>query len=96
MPPGCVAIYARVSSADQRGDLDRQVARLVTHLTTSGLAPSKVVSEVGSGLNGRRRRLLGLLRDPTVSTPSSPSTATAWPASAWSTSKPPWPPRGGS
>lgn len=27
---------------------------------------SKVVSEVGSGLNGRRMKLLGLLRDPGV------------------------------
>lgn len=49
-----VAIDAQVSSADQRGALDRQVARLVTHLTTSGLVPTSVVSEVGSGLNGHR------------------------------------------
>lgn len=65
---GGVAIYARVSSADQRGVLDRQVARLVVHLTTSGLAPTRVVAEVGSGLNGHRARLLGLLRDPAVGT----------------------------
>lgn len=65
---GAVAIYARVSSGDQRGDLDRQVARLVTHLTTAGLAPPKVVAEVGSGLNGHRARLLRLLRDATVGT----------------------------
>jgi putative resolvase len=66
--PGGVAIYARVSSGDQRGDLDRQVARLVTHLTTAGLAPTKVVSEVGSGLDGHRARLLGLLGDASVGT----------------------------
>jgi len=58
-----VAVYARVSSADQRSDLDRQVARLVEHVTGSGLAPTKVVSEVGSGLNGRRTKLLALLGD---------------------------------
>jgi putative resolvase len=29
--PAGVAIYARVSWADQRGDLDRRVARLVEH-----------------------------------------------------------------
>ena len=27
-PQGCTAVYARVSSADQRTDLDRQVARV--------------------------------------------------------------------
>jgi putative resolvase len=61
-----VAVYARVLSADQRGDLDRQVARLVGHVTTSGMSPTKVVFEVGSGLSGHRTKLLGLLRDATV------------------------------
>jgi putative resolvase len=65
---GGVAIYARVSSADQRGDLDRRVARLVEHATGAGLTPSKVVSEVGWGLNGHRTKLLGLLADPGVAT----------------------------
>ena len=63
-----VAIYARVSSGDQRADLDRQVARLVEHATGAGLAPTRVVSEVGSGLDGRRTKLLGLLRDAGVGT----------------------------
>ena len=63
-----VAVYARVSSGDQRADLDRQVARLVEHATGAGLAPTRVVSEVGSGLDGRRTKLLGLLRDAGVGT----------------------------
>jgi putative resolvase len=63
-----VAIYARVSSEDQRADLDRHLARLVEHATGAGLAPTRVVSEVGSGLSGRRTKLLGLLRDPGVGT----------------------------
>jgi putative resolvase len=63
-----VAVCARVSSFGQRGDLDRQVARLAGLCTASGFAPSKVVSEVGSGLNGRRSRLLGLLRDASAGT----------------------------
>ncbi|MGH7744632.1 MAG: IS607 family transposase [Candidatus Dormibacteria bacterium] len=61
--PG-VAIYARVSSADQRGDLDRQVARLTTEATGPTLPPTKVVAEVGSGLDGHRTKLLALPRDP--------------------------------
>jgi putative resolvase len=63
-----VAVYARVSSGDQRVDLDRQVARLVQHATGAGLAPTRVVSEVGSGLNGHRSKLLGLPGDAGVGT----------------------------
>lgn len=59
---------ARVSSADQRRDLDRQVARLVEHSTGVRVAPTKVVCEVGSGLNGHRSKLLRLLRDAGVGT----------------------------
>ena len=63
-----VALYARVSSGDQRADLDRQVARLAGHVTAMGAAVSEVVSEVGSALFGHRTQLLGLLRDPGVGT----------------------------
>lgn len=63
-----VAIYARVSSGDQRGDLERQVARLTMQATADGLATTKVVAAVGSGLNGHRTKFLSLLRDPTVGT----------------------------
>ena len=62
------AVYARVSSADQRADLDRQVARVTTWATGQGLAVDRVVTEVGSALNGRRKKFLALLRDPQVST----------------------------
>jgi predicted site-specific integrase-resolvase len=61
---GEVVVYARVSSADQKGDLDRQVARLVEWATERGLPVSRVVREVGSGLDGRRRRLRAVLADP--------------------------------
>ncbi|MGA2804257.1 MAG: recombinase family protein [Acidimicrobiales bacterium] len=66
--PGGVAVYARASSAAKRSDLDRQVARLAEHAAPEGLVESKVVSEIGSGLNGHRAKLLGLLRDSRVST----------------------------
>src|SRR5258706_12966211 len=63
-----VVVYARVSSADQRADLDRQVARVTAWATGQDLAVSRVVTEVGSARNGRREKFLGLLRDPAVST----------------------------
>ena len=65
---GQVVVYARVSCADQRADLDRQVARVATWATGQHLAVSRVVTEVGSALNGHRKRFLALLRDPQVST----------------------------
>jgi putative resolvase len=61
---GRVVAYCRVSSADQRADLDRQVARVVSGANGLGLAVAEVVTEVGSGLNGRRRKLHRLLADP--------------------------------
>ncbi|MHB1533034.1 MAG: IS607 family transposase [Acidimicrobiales bacterium] len=42
-----VALYARVSSGDQRGDLDRQVARLAGHTASMGVVVSKVVPRRG-------------------------------------------------
>jgi predicted site-specific integrase-resolvase len=65
---GLTAVYARVSSADQRSDLDRQVARVSAWATANGLSVDRIVTEVGSGLNGKRRRFLSLLNDQSVTT----------------------------
>jgi putative resolvase len=65
-PAGRTAAYCRVSSADQKQDLDRQVARVVQGATSQGLPVTDVVTEVGSGLNGRRGKLHRLLADPAV------------------------------
>jgi putative resolvase len=46
---GRVVVYARVSSHDQRADLDRQVARLTRWATVNGHVVGEVVCEVGSG-----------------------------------------------
>jgi len=67
-PQGQVVVYARVSSAEQRSDLDRQVARVTAWVTGQNVAVSRVVTEVGSALNGPRKKFLGLLCDPDVST----------------------------
>lgn len=63
---GRVVIYARVSSHDQRADLDRQVARLTAWATGQRLQVGQVVCEVGSGLNGKRPKLRRILSDPDV------------------------------
>ena len=65
---GVTVVYARVSSADQKADLDRQVARVTAWAASQGLPVGRVVTEVGSALNGRRRKFLALLRDKDVET----------------------------
>lgn len=65
---GGVALYARVSGSDQRADLERQLGRLSLYAVRSGLQVTRAVSEVGSGLNGGRPKLMRLLTDPDVST----------------------------
>jgi predicted site-specific integrase-resolvase len=65
-PRSRISVYARVSSADQKADLDRQVARVTAWATTQQIPVDKVVTEVGSALNGHRRKFLALLRDLSV------------------------------
>jgi predicted site-specific integrase-resolvase len=67
-PTGRVALYARVSSADQKADLDRQMQRLRDHAAAKGYAVSKEVSEIASGLNDHRPKLAKVLSDPTIGT----------------------------
>ena len=59
-------LYARVSSYDQRSDLGREVARLTGWAAGQGMAVAEVAVEVGSGMNGKRRRLARLLADATA------------------------------
>jgi predicted site-specific integrase-resolvase len=68
VPAGVSVVYARVSSADQRQDLERQVARVTTWATSHGLAVDRVVTEVGSALEGHLMKFLALLADPEVTT----------------------------
>ena len=59
-------LYARVSSRDQREDLDRQVARLTTWAAGAGGRVVRVEAEVGSGVNRSRSKARRLLADPEV------------------------------
>ena len=65
---GGVALYARVSGSGQHADLERQLGRLSLYAVRNGLQVTRAVSEVGSGLNGGRPKLMRLLTDPDVST----------------------------
>lgn len=61
-----VALYARVSSAEQKEDLDRQMQRLKDYAASHGYQVSKMVSELASGLNDKRPKLMKLLTDASV------------------------------
>jgi excisionase family DNA binding protein len=53
-------IYARVSSADQKSDLERQVQYCVKYCSSKGYRVVDVLSDVASGLKTDRRGLLKL------------------------------------
>ncbi len=58
------AIYARVSSGENKENLNRQAQRLVDYATARGYKIQYVVKEVGSGLNDNRKKLADLLNKP--------------------------------
>ena len=63
---GRTVAYCRVSSHDQRDDLERQAARVSLWVSEHGLSVDEVVTEVGSGLNAKRPRLARLLAGASV------------------------------
>jgi predicted site-specific integrase-resolvase len=65
---GRIALYARVSSADQKRDLERQVQRLRDYAAARGYRVAKEVVEIASGLNDNRPKFLKLLADPSIGT----------------------------
>ncbi len=58
-----VAIYTRVSSAENKRNLDSQAERLVAYCAARGY---QVVKVVGSGVNDARPQLLALLDDESI------------------------------
>jgi predicted site-specific integrase-resolvase len=58
--------YTRVSSAENKTNLDSQAERLVAYCTARGYQVGKVVKEIGSGVNDNRPKFLALLADPSV------------------------------
>ena len=67
-PAGQTVAYCRVSSSDQREDLERQAGRVATQAGQRGYVLTRTVTEVGSGMSGHRPKLTRLLRDANVST----------------------------
>ncbi|MBF8187653.1 IS607 family transposase [Nonomuraea sp. K274] len=65
---GGVGLYARVSSHDQKADLERQVARLSQWAAKAGHTVVRIEFEIASGMNGGRTKARRLLADSKVTT----------------------------
>jgi len=65
---GQVVIYARVSSQEHRANLERQAERLEDYCAAKGYQVSRVVKEIGSGVNDSRAKFLALLEDQRIHT----------------------------
>ena len=61
-----VAVYARVSSSENKDNLERQAERVVSWCNAKGWSVGKVVKECGSGINDQRPKFLALLADPKI------------------------------
>ncbi len=64
--PQFVAVYARVSSTENKKNLDTQAERLITWCNAQGWSVGKVVKECGSGINDQRPKFLALLANRTI------------------------------
>lgn len=64
--PENIVLYARVSSADQKADLLRQVERLKGYASARGYKVDSIVSEIASGMNDNRPKLNKILADTNV------------------------------
>lgn len=61
-----VAVYARVSSSENKSNLDSQADRLVAYCVAKGYQVSQVVKEIGSGVNDARPKFLAILEDRSI------------------------------
>ncbi|MEU5327815.1 IS607 family transposase [Streptomyces parvus] len=65
---GGLGLYARVSSRDQKDDLERQLARLSVWAVRTGNKVVRIEAEIASGMDGARSKAKRLLADPAVTT----------------------------
>lgn len=61
-----VAIYARVSSSENKDNLERQKQRLLDYCAAKGYKVEIIKEEIGSGLNDKRPKLEALLVDNSI------------------------------
>jgi len=64
--PVRVTVYARVSSSQNKSNLDSQAERVSRFVNAKGLPVHSVIKECASGLSDKRRKLHAVLSDPCV------------------------------
>lgn len=57
-----VCIYARVSSSQNKANLDSQAIRLEQYCTANGWKITRIIKEIGSGLNDARPQLTSIIQ----------------------------------
>jgi len=58
----CIVTYARVSSSENKDNLESQSQRLIDYCNANGWKTNENIKEIGSGLNDKRNKLLKLLK----------------------------------
>ncbi|MFA5758779.1 MAG: IS607 family transposase [Clostridia bacterium] len=58
-----VCIYARVSSSQNKSNLDSQAKRLEQYCIAKGWKIEKIIKEIGSGINDNRKQLTIMLKE---------------------------------
>lgn len=58
-----IVIYCRVSSSENKSNLDTQKERLINYCNAKGYRVSEVVTEIASGVNDQRPKLSKLIKD---------------------------------
>ncbi|MBF0607640.1 MAG: IS607 family transposase [Magnetococcales bacterium] len=61
-----VAIYCRVSSSENKSNLESQKKRLLDYCAAKGYAVASVITEIGSGVDDSRKKWLTLLQDKSI------------------------------
>ena len=59
-------VYARVSSSENKSNLDSQAERVKNWAVLNGYSVNKVIKEIGSGLNDQRTKLENILKDTSI------------------------------
>ena len=58
-----IVIYTRVSSSENKTNLESQTTRLINYCNAKGYKVDKIISEIASGLNDKRPKLGKLLKE---------------------------------
>jgi putative resolvase len=61
-----VAVYTRVSSSENKNNLETQSQRVLDYCAARGYQVTHVIKEIGSGVNDKRKKFLSLLTDDSI------------------------------